>query len=81
MVVVKIEIWPCGDESKAREIGRMNIINDATGDNTIGNYKYELLHGGIYQGRAGFYKEGRIVGFLRAMSPYHLVLKVLKSCL
>ena len=27
MLVVKVEVWPGGDESRAREIGRMDVGN------------------------------------------------------
>ena len=30
MIVVKVELWPKGNEARAREIGRMTITNDGT---------------------------------------------------
>ena len=43
MLVVKVEIWPHGNEVKAEEIGYLRIINDGmasdgSGDSPIGNY-------------------------------------------
>ncbi len=37
MIVVKVEIWPFGDQSKRQEIGRMYIANTG-GDHIKGNY-------------------------------------------
>lgn len=80
MVVVKIEIWPLGNEKKAREIGRMQISNDGTGTSAKGDYDVEVLHGGSFYGKPGFYRTGRVEGFLRRKSPYHLVSKALQAC-
>ena len=38
MLVIKLELWPYGDESAARELGRMHISNDGTGDGETGHY-------------------------------------------
>lgn len=81
MVVVKIELWPKGDESKARQIGEVQIINDGTGDLVNGNYKVNVKHGGSYFGKPGNYKSGRVTKFRRLLSPYHLVQRALNSAL
>jgi hypothetical protein len=81
MVVVKIEIWPHGDESKAREIGRAKIANDNSGTSALGNYEIELSHSGAYAGRPGVWKRGRLSGFFRRSSPYHLVMLALGAVL
>lgn len=39
MITVKIELWPFGDESRAKEIGRMYIANDGAGNIERGDYK------------------------------------------
>lgn len=42
MITVKIELWPLGDESSAKEIGRMYIANDgktSAQDPSRGNYE------------------------------------------
>ncbi len=80
MVVVKIEMWPHGDESKAYPLGQINIANDDTGTESSGNYKAELLHAGRYWGKPGAYRTGQIKGFPRALSPYHLIARVLGAC-
>jgi hypothetical protein len=80
MVVVKIELWPHGDESKKRMLGQMNIINEGTGDVVFGNYSTELLHAGTYWGKPGFWKTAKNVIYNRTLSPYHLVAKCLAAC-
>ena len=81
MVVVKIELWPGGDESKCRTIGIAKIANDCTGDSERGNYRVELSHSGSYFGRPGVWRRGRVFDHLRRLSPYHLVLDALKAAL
>ena len=41
MLVVKLEIWPLGNEAQAREIGRMRIGN-VGGDHDGGEYDVEF---------------------------------------
>lgn len=38
MIVVRIEVWPHGDSSKARELDQVFIVNDGTGTKDLGNY-------------------------------------------
>lgn len=38
MIVVKIEIWPFGDQRKARELGRVEIVNDGKGTQDQADY-------------------------------------------
>jgi hypothetical protein len=38
MLVVKIELWPHGVQSKAKELFRVFIANDCTGTSKAGNY-------------------------------------------
>ena len=38
MLVIKIELWPRGDESRKKVIGHARIINDGSGNLTRGNY-------------------------------------------
>ena len=74
MVVVKIEIWPHGDESKAREIGRAQIAN-VGGTADVGEYECRLAHAERFAHRSGWWKIGKLSGFKRrTSSPYHLVM-------
>ncbi len=81
MIVVRIELWPGGKESAKKTIGEITIVNDLTGTGEKGNYRCVLGHAGRYRGMPGNWKEGRIVGHLRKLSPYHLLLTALKSTL
>ena len=81
MVVIKIELWPFGFKENAREIGRMHISNDTTGDKVKGNYKVKLFHTEKYSNKPGIWKQGVVKGHLRKLSPYHLILKALQNTL
>jgi len=85
MLVVKIELWPRGDASRRRVIGRMTITNDGTasdgtGDSQFGNYNVNLGHSGIHADRFGSYRQGKVTNFRRSLSPYHLVARALSAC-
>lgn len=80
MIVVKIELWPHGDQSQAKQIGWVDIANDGTGDVVESSYKVSVRHGGKYFGKAGFYRIGKVNAFKRELSPYHLVSRALQAC-
>lgn len=61
MLVIKMELWPFGDETKAQEIARCNIANDATGDEDTGNYNIALFNG------KRRWKRGRVERFPRRL--------------
>ena len=42
-LVVRIELWPLGDESRKKTLGAMVIGNDGTGDRNVGNYDTRLI--------------------------------------
>ncbi len=46
MIVIKIELWPFGDEDRAKEIGRMYIANDGAGGPMRGDYKVAVCKRG-----------------------------------
>ncbi len=81
MVVVKIELWPGGDQSKARTLGMAMITNDGSGDVATGSYDVELSHSGRYFGRPGCWRRGEVKNHDRQLSPYHLVLSALRAAL
>lgn len=43
MLVVRIELWPLGDESQARTVALARIWNDGTGDTYTGNYYGQIV--------------------------------------
>lgn len=80
MVVVKIELWPHGEESQKRDLGCLVISNDGTGDEKVSNYDVTASHAGIFFGkRKEPFKRGKVVGFMRNLSPYRLVSRALKA--
>lgn len=80
MIVVKMELWPGGDESRMRPLGTIVITNDGTGNAEVGNYRYTLSHAGKFFGkRKEPFKQGRVIRFIRTLSPYRLLCRVLKE--
>lgn len=65
MLVVKIELWPRGDESKSVELHRGFITNDGTGDSSNGNYKVKLNEKGNKDRLSKGWKTGYVKGFKR----------------
>ena len=81
MVIVEIKLAPKGDLKQVRTIGIATIANDKTGDGNHGNYLVQLSHSGRFFGKEGIWRRGRVTGWNRNKSPYHLVLEALKSAL
>ena len=81
MVVVSIELWPHGDQKRARPLGVALITNDGTGDKVAGNYEVKLSHSGKYIKKPGAYKTGTVKNHRRSLSVYHLIYKALKACI
>lgn len=87
MIIVKIEMWPEGDESKAREIGRTYISN-VGGSLTRGDYAVRVCREGNfeYAPRAtregkGFLRTGRVESYPRASyNVWRLVSRALRAC-
>lgn len=80
MIVVKMELWPGGDHTRARILGIIQIANDGTGDVNFGNYTVEASHAGKYfNKRKEPYRRGRVRGFRRILSPYRLLSRALAA--
>lgn len=77
MLVVKVELWPFGDESRMKELARGFIWNDATGTSTRGNYQFVLK-----DGRGRKWKTGTVTDFPRTkLLGWDLLLRALYSVL
>lgn len=73
MIVIKVEMWPGGDESRAKEFGRAVITNKMGRTMETGGGKGDYtvsLHGGVwgmehYKPRGNPWKQGSIEDFDR----------------
>jgi len=61
MIRVTVELVPHGDEERKREIGRLEIANDGSGDEETGNYTGRLF--AEYTPEEG--RRGRLFSFAR----------------
>jgi len=75
MIEVKIDLVPFGIYSSTRQIGFIKIVNDATGNAEIGNYKYELR-----DDRDNIILSGEYKGFKRAGGIFLLLKEILDDC-
>lgn len=74
MIVVNIELWPLGQKRARRELGRIVIANDSTGDNSVGNYDAVLTQSKTNR----LWKHVRVQNFPRLRkNVYHLLREVL----
>lgn len=76
MIVVKIELWPKGFESRKREIGRMHITNEA-GTLDRGWYDVKVMRRGTTD---KVQRTGEVNNYPRnSYSVWRLVMRALKS--
>ena len=77
MLVVKIELWPYGNENEKEELGRMEIINDGSGTLRRGNYDVRVCRKDNYD---KYVREGRVEGYARkSYSVWELVKRSLNN--
>ena len=80
MIVVKIELWPFGFESRKREIGRMHISNEGTRtyeDPNRGDYKVEVMRRGTID---KVQRKGKVENYPRNSYPvWTLVQRALRD--
>lgn len=74
MIVVKIELWPHGDETKRKDLGYAAIaLNAVSEDRKIGNYDVALSHNGNFFDKEGIWKSGQVIGHNRGDSVFVLI--------
>lgn len=83
MIVIKMELWPRGDESRKRDLGVAHIAN-VGGDEELGNYEVTLFKAAEYSARdaGGIWRCGVVTGFPRASKqhgPWDLLFRALKG--
>lgn len=71
MIVVRVELWPLGDESVKEDLGTAIIMNDGSGDVRVGAYDVRLMKGAKYSKQGGVWKRGRVERFYRRLGPWH----------
>jgi len=78
MLVVKIELWPGGDERRARELGRLHITNDGgSSSDRRGNYVAHLMRRGTQK---TVQRTAEVLDYPRLSYPvWKLVRKVLEA--
>ena len=78
MLVVKIELWPGGDEKRCREIGRMRIINQGgTASAERGDYSIHLMRKGTTD---TMQRTGEVLDYPRLSYPvWKLVRRALEA--
>lgn len=78
MIVIKVEIWPFGDEKKGREIGRLHIVNDGTQTGTdIGDYDVFAGHPETHRDDA--FEQARVEGHQRAKGIWPLLKRAVNA--
>lgn len=75
MIVVKVELWPFGQEELAKTLGVATITNDGTGTQDSGKYMAQLFKEARY---ARPWKKVRVREFARTtLSSWDLLYRVL----
>jgi hypothetical protein len=79
VIVVKLEMWPFGDETKAYPLGRTYIWNTGSGGTKIGNYAAAVCKKGSVDRskplRTGFVDEYPRLSY----NVWRLIIRALKS--
>lgn len=87
MIVVRLEMWPKGDESRKYELGRTYIYNDGNGTARHGSYevrvcrkgKYDVERRDLVEGK-GFTRTARVDNYAReSYNIWRLILRCLRS--
>lgn len=80
MLVIKVELWPHGEQMHAKEIARLNIANDGTGGRDFADYKG--WEGPSNDGYLPTDKEARkssVYSYPRALPVWNLVARMLAA--
>lgn len=79
MLVIKVELWPHGDETRAQEIATGVIGNDGSGNWQYGNYNVVLSNNGecdphgMYEQAVAQDKQTRVEKFYRDSGVWKLL--------
>lgn len=78
MIVLKLEMWPRGDQAKAYPIATMAVSLDpkTAGSNTSRSYNWRISR----QGNKGTWKSGYVEGHNKNLrGPWDLIYRILKD--
>jgi hypothetical protein len=77
MIVVRVELWPFGNQARAIPLGTATITNDGSGGLHVGNYNAEFSKRGA---KASTWKSSRVEGFPRKrLGAWDLLYRALRS--
>ncbi|MBF0445249.1 MAG: hypothetical protein HQL68_06640 [Magnetococcales bacterium] len=77
MIVIKVEVWPSGDEHQKREISRANIWNiSADKDADIQDYQYAIVEPDSFDGNS--VRQGKVLHHNWKQSAWELIRKMIK---
>jgi len=75
MIVVRVELWPQGDQERASIMG-VAMIENVGGDRDFGEYRVHLSK----FGGEGIWKRGKVSGFQRRrLGPWDLLFLALRN--
>lgn len=81
MIVIKIEMWPGGHESRKRPLGEIQIANIGGADDR-GDYEVRLMKSVEYTRRPGVWRRAIVRGFpRRKLGQYDLLFRALAACI
>lgn len=78
MIVVKIEIWPFGNESKSEELGRIHIVNDGSSDSSFKG-SYDVYAGDPHTHFEDAFDSSRVEGYDRDLGFWLLFKQAIKA--
>jgi hypothetical protein len=82
VIVIRLELWPQGDESKKRLLGVAQIAN-VGGTADLGDYDAIIFKSPEYATRPGVWRRGQVSGFhrrSRRVGPWELLWLALEAC-
>lgn len=87
MIVIKLELWPGGDEHRKLEIGR-TYINNIGGSDKKGDYNVRVMKKGqedtpineVFRNQKGITRVGSVSNYPRlSYNVWRLIIRALKS--
>lgn len=77
MLIMQLVVRPQGDWAHEEIVAEVEIVNDQTGDQSVGNYTYVIQSYDRRPGAQEILRSGRIEGINRTRSALHVLAEVL----